>query len=121
VTRQSTSAADLWLSGGGRHHALGNVILVRYADDIVAGFEHQADAERFEAELRDRFGPVCADPASGQDLSDPVGRVQRVICRCRQGFEEFGCACPDTVGGQSPFSQHSDQIVSTLGLGGLHH
>jgi hypothetical protein len=36
------------------------VILVRYADDIVAGFEHQADAERFEAELRDRFGSVCA-------------------------------------------------------------
>jgi hypothetical protein len=50
-----------------------------------------------------------------------LGRVRRVICRCRQGFEEFGCACPDTVGGQSPFSQHSDQIVSTLGLGGLHH
>ena len=28
---------------------------MRYADDIVAGFEHQADAERFQAELRDRL------------------------------------------------------------------
>jgi hypothetical protein len=30
------------------------VILVRYADDIVAGFEHQSDAERFLAEMRER-------------------------------------------------------------------
>jgi RNA-directed DNA polymerase len=28
---------------------------VRYADDIVAGFEHRADAERFQTELRDRL------------------------------------------------------------------
>ena len=28
---------------------------MRYADDIVAGFENQADAERFQAELRDRL------------------------------------------------------------------
>ena len=38
-----------------RHHAQGNVILVRYANDIVAGFEHQANAERFQADLRDRL------------------------------------------------------------------
>ena len=45
---------DLWAERW-RHHAQGSVILVRYADDIVAGFEHQADAERFQAELRDRL------------------------------------------------------------------
>ena len=28
---------------------------MRYADDIVAGFEYQADAKRFQAELRDRL------------------------------------------------------------------
>ena len=28
---------------------------MRYADDLVAGCEHQADAERFQAELRDRL------------------------------------------------------------------
>ena len=37
------------------HHARGNVILVRYADDIVAGFEYQADAKRFQAELLDKM------------------------------------------------------------------
>jgi RNA-directed DNA polymerase len=28
---------------------------VRYADDLVAGFEHHADAERFRADLQDRM------------------------------------------------------------------
>jgi RNA-directed DNA polymerase len=31
------------------------VILVRFADDYVAGFEHRGDAERFHADLRGRF------------------------------------------------------------------
>src|SRR5882724_1120171 len=46
---------DLWAHRWRRHHARGDVILVRYADDIVAGFEHAADAERFVAELRQRM------------------------------------------------------------------
>jgi group II intron reverse transcriptase/maturase len=45
---------DLWAERWRHHEAHGNVILVRYADDIVAGFEHQDDAERFLAELRER-------------------------------------------------------------------
>jgi RNA-directed DNA polymerase len=40
-------------SSGG--NAKGDVILVRYADDIVVGFEHQAEADWFLAELRDRM------------------------------------------------------------------
>jgi len=31
------------------------VIVVRFADDFVAGFQHRADAERFLADLRERF------------------------------------------------------------------
>jgi RNA-directed DNA polymerase len=46
---------DLWAEQWRRHHARGDVILVRYADDIVAGFEHRAEAERFEAALRERM------------------------------------------------------------------
>jgi hypothetical protein len=38
-----------------RRDARGDVILVRFADDYVAGFEHRDDAERFLADLRDRF------------------------------------------------------------------
>ena len=29
--------------------------MVRYADDIIVGFQHQADAERFLAEMRERL------------------------------------------------------------------
>ena len=47
---------DLWAQQWRRRHARGNVIIVRYADDIVAGFEHEADATRFLAELRERMG-----------------------------------------------------------------
>ncbi len=46
---------DLWAQQWRKRHAQGNVILVRYADDIVAGFEHKADAERFRAELNERM------------------------------------------------------------------
>ena len=46
---------DLWAERGRHHHAHGNVIFVRYADDIVAGFEHEADAQRFHAELQRRM------------------------------------------------------------------
>jgi len=31
------------------------VIIVRFADDFVVGFQHRADAERFQRELRERF------------------------------------------------------------------
>src|SRR6267143_408036 len=48
-------AFDLWAERWRRREARGRVILVRYADDIVAGFEHQGEAERFQAELRERL------------------------------------------------------------------
>jgi RNA-directed DNA polymerase len=46
---------DLWADQWRRRHACGDVVLTRFADDYVAGFEHREDAERFLADLRDRF------------------------------------------------------------------
>ena len=46
---------DLWAAQWRRREATGNVIFVRYADDIVAGFEHEADARRFWDAMRMRF------------------------------------------------------------------
>ena len=47
---------DLWFQKKWRsHEAKGDTIIVRYADDFVAGFEHQRDAERFLAAVKDRF------------------------------------------------------------------
>jgi hypothetical protein len=48
-------AFDLWAERWRHREARGNVILVRYADDIVAGFEHESDAVGFQAELRGRL------------------------------------------------------------------
>jgi group II intron reverse transcriptase/maturase len=45
---------DLWAQRW-RKHARGDVVIVRWADDFVVGFEHRAEAERFLAELRERF------------------------------------------------------------------
>lgn len=46
---------DLWADSWRKKVARGDVILVRYADDFVVGFEQRAEAERFLEELRERF------------------------------------------------------------------
>jgi len=46
---------DLWAARWRRHEATGDMILMRYADDIVVGFEHEADARRFWDDMRKRF------------------------------------------------------------------
>jgi len=48
-------AFDLWAERWRRREATGEMIIVRYADDVVAGFEHEADASRFLDALRTRF------------------------------------------------------------------
>lgn len=46
---------DLWADQWRKRHARGDVIIVRYADDTVVGFEHRSDAERFLADLKERL------------------------------------------------------------------
>jgi RNA-directed DNA polymerase len=46
---------DLWADRWRRREATGDVIIVRYADDIVVGFEHEADARRFWDAVQKRF------------------------------------------------------------------
>ena len=46
---------DWWVAWWRDHHAEGDVIIVRWADDFVVGFEDEQDARRFLAELRERF------------------------------------------------------------------
>jgi RNA-directed DNA polymerase len=48
-------AFDLWAERWRRREATGDMIIVRYADDIVVGFEHEADARRFWDEMRTRL------------------------------------------------------------------
>ena len=46
---------DLWAHRWRRRHARGEVIIVRYADDFVVGFQHRDDAERFRTALDGRL------------------------------------------------------------------
>ena len=48
-------AFDLWANRWRQKEATGDMIIVRYADDIVAGFEHEADAHRFLDMMRTRL------------------------------------------------------------------
>jgi Reverse transcriptase (RNA-dependent DNA polymerase) len=45
----------LWVEAWRKKVATGTVVVVRYADDLVLGFENRADAERFLAEFRERL------------------------------------------------------------------
>ena len=47
---------DLWAKRWRRREAKGDMIIVRYADDIVVGFEHETDARRFWDAMRTRLG-----------------------------------------------------------------
>jgi group II intron reverse transcriptase/maturase len=46
---------DRWARQWRRRRARGDMIIVRFADDFVAGFEHQGDAKQFLVDLRERF------------------------------------------------------------------
>jgi group II intron reverse transcriptase/maturase len=46
---------DLWIEWWRTHHAQGDVVIVRYADDFVIGFQHESEAEHCLEALRQRF------------------------------------------------------------------
>ena len=79
---------DLWAERWRRREAKGDVIIVRYADDIVVGFQHEADARRFWDAMRERlqkfslslhpdktrlieFGRFAADKRAQRGLGKP--------------------------------------------------
>jgi RNA-directed DNA polymerase len=46
---------DRWVRQWRRKHARGDMIVVRFADDFVVGFQHLGDAKQFLTDLRERF------------------------------------------------------------------
>lgn len=46
---------DTWAQHWRKHHARGDIILIRYADDSVLGFQYESEARRFLAEMHERF------------------------------------------------------------------
>jgi group II intron reverse transcriptase/maturase len=81
---------DLWANRWRRRNARGDVILVRFADDYVAGFEHREDAERFLADLRVRFA------AFGLELHPEKTRLIEFGRFAAQNRERRGLRKPET-------------------------
>ena len=65
---------DLWVHQWRGRHARGELIVVRFADDAVVGFEHRDDAERFLADLRARFAEFNLELADEKTRLIEFGR-----------------------------------------------
>jgi hypothetical protein len=65
---------DLWIQQWRRRKARGDVVVVRFADDFVVGFEHRHEAERFHAELRERFAKFGLELHADKTRLIPFGR-----------------------------------------------
>ena len=75
---------DLWADWRRRRFAHGDVIIIRFADDFIVGFEHRHDAERFRDELREseREWAICEPMLSAPAwLAGKDGRPSRYCMR----------------------------------------
>ena len=51
----TATIVDLWAHAG-RQKALGGVVIIRYADNVLIGFQHEGEAKAFLHDLRERMG-----------------------------------------------------------------
>ena len=65
---------DLWVHQWRRQQAAGQIIVCRYADDLVLGCQYEADGKKLLVALKDRLRPVAP---RGQDPADRVRAVRR--------------------------------------------
>ena len=65
---------DLWLHQWRRRHARGRVIVCRYADDMVLGFQHEDDAQTMLAVLAARLGQFGLSVHEGKTRLIEFGR-----------------------------------------------
>jgi retron-type reverse transcriptase len=81
---------DLWADQWRKTRAHGDMIIVRYADDFVVGFQHQSDATAFLEELRERFR------AFNLELHAEKTRILEFGRFAAQRREERGLGKPET-------------------------
>ncbi len=81
---------DLWARQWRQRQAHGDVILVRFADDIAAGFQHRSDAERFLAGVRERFAEF------GLEIATEKTRLVEFGCYAAERRTNRGLGKPET-------------------------
>jgi RNA-directed DNA polymerase len=74
---------DLWAERWRRREAMGDMIMVRYADDIVAGFQHESDARRFWNAMRDRLAEFSLSLHPDKTRLIAFGRFAAQNCKKR--------------------------------------
>src|SRR6201981_2899157 len=82
---------DLWAERWRRQEARGDMIVVRYADDLVVGFEHEDDSRRFLDALRERFGEFTLSLNPGKTRLIEFGR-HAAVERKKRGIASPTCA-----------------------------
>jgi len=65
---------DLWAKAWRNRHANGDMIILRFADDVVVGFQHERDARRFADDLRQRLAKFGLELAEEKTRLIEFGR-----------------------------------------------
>ena len=81
---------DLWAERWRRCEATGDMIMIRYADDLVVGFQHESDARRFWDAMRDRLREFSLSLHPDKTRLIEFGRFAAQNCKKR------GRAKPET-------------------------
>src|ERR1700726_2158491 len=81
---------DLWAKRWRRRQATGDMIMVRYADDLVVGFQHENDARRFWDAMRERLREFSLSLHPDKTRLIEFGRFAAQNCKKR------GLAKPET-------------------------
>ena len=79
-------AFDLWVNVWRKKRASGQVVVIRYADDTIVGFQYQADADRFLENLRERLAMFGLD-LHREDAPDRVRQICRREPETKRGRE----------------------------------
>ena len=74
---------DLWAARWRRREATGDMVIVRYADDIVVGFEHEADGRRFLDMMRERLAEFALTLHPEKTRLIAFGRCCGATCQAR--------------------------------------
>src|SRR6266498_3769593 len=95
---------DLWAERWRRRGATGDMIMVRYADDLVVGFEHESDARRFWDAMRDRLREFSLSLQRRGDRRIPLSRRHPLasFVTPSQSESPAGVGADEETGGRLP-------------------
>jgi group II intron reverse transcriptase/maturase len=115
---------DLWIQQWRKHKARGDVVVVRFADDFLVGFQHQMDAMRLLDELRERLRTFALELHPEKTRVLEFGRFATKD-RARRGarkpetfnFLGFTHICTKTRAGDFLLTRHTikSRMRATLG------